>query len=146
MAATLDCGPGSGVALTQVLLWTADGSRLFFLWNEAGFSPASYSQTLGKLREYLVKSGIPAGQAQQYTLHSLKTTFLSYMSQLSIPLAARFLQGPTNHPVLRSFTRGTTCGPHSAHSCFCGERYMQAFVQPALNTAEARHRLQNRRS
>ena len=86
MAATLDCGLGSGVALTQVPLWSADGSDcLFFLWNEAGFSPASYSQTLGKLREYLVKSGIPAGQAQQHTLHSLKTTFLSYMSQLSIP-------------------------------------------------------------
>ena len=46
-----------------------DPDCLFFLWNEAGFSPASYSQTLGKLREYLVKSGIPAGQAQQYTLH-----------------------------------------------------------------------------
>ena len=47
-----------------------DPDCLFFLWNEAGFSPASYSQTLGKLREYLVKSGIPAGQAQQYTLQS----------------------------------------------------------------------------
>ena len=75
-----------------------DPDCLFFLWNEAGFSPASYSQTLGKLREYLVKSGIPAGQAQQYTLHSLKTTFLSYMSQLSIPLAARFLQGHHKPP------------------------------------------------
>ena len=75
-----------------------DPDCLFFLWNELGFSPASYSQTLGKLREYLVKSGIHAGQAQQYTLHSLKTTFLSYMSQLSIPLAARFLQGHRKPP------------------------------------------------
>ena len=32
------------------------------------------------------------------TLHSLKTTFLSYMSQLSIPLAARFLQGHHKPP------------------------------------------------
>ena len=38
--------------------------------------------------------------------------------------------GTTNHPVPRSFILGTTCGPHSAHSCFCGERYMQAFVRP----------------
>ena len=75
-----------------------DPDCLFFLWNEAGFSPASYSQALGKLREYLVKSGIPAGQAQQYTLHSLKIIFLSYMSQLSIPLAARFLQGHHKPP------------------------------------------------
>ena len=46
-----------------------DPDCLFFLWNwnEAGFSPASYSQTLGKLCELLVKSGISAGQAQQHT-------------------------------------------------------------------------------
>ena len=88
------CGTHSGPALVRRRI----PDCLFFLWNELGFSPASYSQTLGKLREYLVKSGIHAGQAQQYTLHSLKTTFLSYMSQLSIPLAARFLQGHRKPP------------------------------------------------
>ena len=139
------CGTHSGPALDRRPILTACS----FLWNEAGFSPASYSQTLGKLREFLVKSGIPAGQAQQYTLHSLKTTFLSCMSQLSILLSARFLQGhhkPPGSAQLYSRALGTTCGPHSAHNCFCGEQCTQAFVQPALNIAEARHHLQNRRS
>ncbi|CAE7223782.1 unnamed protein product [Symbiodinium sp. CCMP2592] len=71
---------------------------LFFLWSETGFAPASYSQALQKLRYMLTLSGIAPAQAAQYTLHSLKTTFLSWMSQLSIPLASRFLQGHHKAP------------------------------------------------
>ncbi|CAE7409132.1 unnamed protein product [Symbiodinium sp. CCMP2592] len=69
---------------------------LFFLWIESGFAPASYSQALQKLRYMLTLSGI--APAAQYTLHSLKTTFLSWMSQLSIPLASRFQQGHHKAP------------------------------------------------
>ncbi|CAE7198904.1 unnamed protein product [Symbiodinium sp. CCMP2592] len=71
---------------------------LFFLWSETGFAPASYSQALQKLRYMLTLSGIAPAQAAQYTLHSLKTTFLSWMSQLSIPLSSRFLQGHHKAP------------------------------------------------
>ncbi|CAE7795738.1 unnamed protein product [Symbiodinium sp. CCMP2592] len=71
---------------------------LFFLWSDTGFAPASYSQALQKLRYMLTLSGIAPAQAAQYTLHSLKTTFLSWMSQLSIPLSSRFLQGHHKAP------------------------------------------------
>ena len=71
---------------------------LFFFWNENAFMPASYSQTLCQLRSYMVKSGIPAAQARTYTLHSLKTTYLSWMAQLSLPPPARFLQGHHKPP------------------------------------------------
>ncbi|CAE7036567.1 unnamed protein product [Symbiodinium sp. CCMP2592] len=71
---------------------------MFFLLSDAGFAPATYSQALQKLRHWLTLSGIEKHQASQYTLHSLKTTFLSWMSQLSIPLASRFLQGHHKTP------------------------------------------------
>ncbi|CAE7036464.1 unnamed protein product [Symbiodinium sp. CCMP2592] len=71
---------------------------MFFLLSDAGFAPATYSQALQKLRYWLTLSGIEPHQASQYTLHSLKTTFLSWMSQLSIPLASRFLQGHHKTP------------------------------------------------
>ncbi|CAE7283540.1 unnamed protein product, partial [Symbiodinium sp. CCMP2592] len=71
---------------------------MFFLLSDAGFAPATYSQALQKLRHWLTLSGIEQHQASQYTLHSLKTTFLSWMSQLSIPLASRFLQGHHKTP------------------------------------------------
>jgi len=60
--------------------------------------PASYSQALCQLRSFLVRAGIPASQARTYTLHSLKTTYLSWMAQLSLPLSARFLQGHHKPP------------------------------------------------
>ena len=71
---------------------------LFFFWAENAFTPASYSQTLCKLRCFLVRAGITAQQARTYTLHSLKTTFLSWMAQLSLPLSSRFLQGHHKPP------------------------------------------------
>ncbi|CAE7270674.1 unnamed protein product [Symbiodinium sp. CCMP2592] len=71
---------------------------MFFLLSDVGFAPATYSQALQKLRHWLTLSGIEPHQASQYTLHSLKTTFLSWMSQLSIPLASRFLQGHHKTP------------------------------------------------
>ena len=71
---------------------------LFFFWGENAFMPASYSQTLCNLRCFLVRAGIPSQQARTYTLHSLKTTFLSWMAQLSLPLSSRFLQGHHKPP------------------------------------------------
>ena len=60
---------------------------LFFLWSDTSFMPASYAQTLFRLRDFLVQAGVPALQARQYTLHSLKTTYLSWMGLLSIPVS-----------------------------------------------------------
>ena len=65
MAFALDRGLGPGVHSGPFGPHT--DPDCFFLWNEAGFSPPSHSQTLGKLCELLVKSGISAGQAQQHT-------------------------------------------------------------------------------
>ena len=66
---------------------------LFFTMGKQGFSPASYAQTLLRLRNFLQESGIPPAQAAGYTLHSLKVTMLSWMAQLDLPLPARTLQG-----------------------------------------------------
>ena len=91
---------GRGLELAQNPLRRPDEPRLafFFLRNESSFAPASYAQTLCRLRELLVRASIPASQARQYTLHSLKTTYLCWMSQLSIPLSACFLQGHHKSP------------------------------------------------
>ena len=66
---------------------------LFFTMGKQGFSPASYAQTLLRLRNFLQESGIPQAQALGYTLHSMKVTMLSWMAQLDLPLPARTLQG-----------------------------------------------------
>ena len=65
----------------------------FFTLGQQGFSPASYAQTLLRLRNFLQEAGIPQAQALSYTLHSLKVTMLSWMAQLDLPLSARTLQG-----------------------------------------------------
>ena len=66
---------------------------LFFSFEAGQFAPASYAQTLLRLRQLLEMSGLPASQWCAYTLHSMKSTFLSWMAQLEIPLTSRFLQG-----------------------------------------------------
>ncbi|CAE7036744.1 hypothetical protein AK812_SmicGene18942 [Symbiodinium microadriaticum] len=66
---------------------------LFCHFSESGFAPASYAQTLCRLRQLLLEAEIPASQVSEYTLHSMKSTYLSWMAQLNIPLSARFLQG-----------------------------------------------------
>ena len=66
---------------------------LFFTMGTQGFSPASYAQTLLRLRHFLQESGMQPEQAANYTLHSLKVTMLSWMAQLDLPLPARTLQG-----------------------------------------------------
>ncbi|CAE7294548.1 unnamed protein product, partial [Symbiodinium necroappetens] len=66
---------------------------LFFHSNESGFAPASYAQTLCRLRQLLLEAAVPASQVGEYTLHSMKSTYLSWMAQLNLPLSARFLQG-----------------------------------------------------
>ena len=66
---------------------------LFFSFEAGQFAPASYAQTLLRLRQLLEMSGLPASQSGAYTLHSMKSTFLSWMAQLEIPLTSRFLQG-----------------------------------------------------
>ncbi|CAE7241641.1 unnamed protein product [Symbiodinium microadriaticum] len=66
---------------------------LFFTMGTQGFSPASYAQTLLRLRHFLQESGMRPEQAANYTLHSLKVTMLSWMAQLDLPLPARTLQG-----------------------------------------------------
>ena len=65
----------------------------FFTVGQQGFSPASYAQTLLRLRNFLQEAGMPQAQALSYTLHSLKVTMLSWMAQLDLPLSARTLQG-----------------------------------------------------
>ena len=66
---------------------------LFFTIGTQNFSPASYAQTLLRLRCFLQESGMQPEQAANYTLHSLKVTMLSWMAQLDLPLPARTLQG-----------------------------------------------------
>ena len=66
---------------------------LFFHSSESGFAPASYAQTLCRLRQLLLEAAVPASQVGEYTLHSMKSTYLSWMAQLNLPLSARFLQG-----------------------------------------------------
>ena len=66
---------------------------LFFHFSESGFAPASYAQTLCRLRQLLLEAAVPALQVGEYTLHSMKSTYLSWMAQLNLPLSARFLQG-----------------------------------------------------
>ena len=66
---------------------------LFFHFSASGFAPASYAQTLCRLRQLLLEAAVPASQVGAYTLHSMKSTYLSWMAQLNLPLSARFLQG-----------------------------------------------------
>ena len=63
---------------------------LFFTWEASEFAPMSYGQALRILRILLSRQGraLPV-QAQSYTLHSCKATFLSYMSQLCLDSEAR---------------------------------------------------------
>ncbi|CAE7717896.1 unnamed protein product [Symbiodinium necroappetens] len=68
----------------------------FFTMGTQGFSPASYAQTLLRLRNFLQESGMQPEQAANYTLHSLKVTMLSWMAQLDLPLPARFQLEPEN--------------------------------------------------
>ena len=66
---------------------------LFFCYEAGQFAPASYAQTLLRMRQLLELSGLSAAQSSAYTLHSMKSTFLSWMAQLEISLTSRFLQG-----------------------------------------------------
>ncbi|CAE7243908.1 unnamed protein product [Symbiodinium sp. CCMP2592] len=78
---------------------------MFFLLSDAGFAPATYSQALQKLRHWLTPSGIEPQQAAQYTLHSLKTTFLSWMGiieLLALPGSAQLYSRDDVWPALRA--------------------------------------------
>ena len=66
---------------------------LFFCYEAGQFAPASYAQTLSRLRQLLELSGLTPAESNAYTLHSMKSTLLSWMAQLEIPLTSRFLQG-----------------------------------------------------
>ena len=65
----------------------------FFTVGKQGFAPASYAQTLLRLRNFLQEAGVAQAEALSYTLHSMKVTMLSWMAQLDLPLPARTLQG-----------------------------------------------------
>ena len=65
---------------------------LFFQYDEQSFTPMSYCQTLAHLRQ-LLQLFAPHMDVSSYTLHSLKVTALSAMSQLDVPELQRRLQG-----------------------------------------------------
>ena len=65
---------------------------LFFCYEAGQFAPASYAQTLSRLRQ-LLELSTPA-ESNAYTLHSMKSTLLSWMAQLEMPLTSRFFTGP----------------------------------------------------
>ena len=62
----------------------------FFCYEAGQFAPASCAQTLSRLRQLLELSGLTPAESNAYTLHSMKSTFLSWMAQLEIPLTSHF--------------------------------------------------------
>ena len=70
---------------------------LFFTSNEEEFCPLSYGQVLSSLRGLLVHVGVPSGEASRFTLHSMKVTLLSILSQLGESESSRAAQGHHAH-------------------------------------------------
>ena len=81
-------------------------------------------------------------QARQYTLHSLKTTYLSWMGLLSIPVSARFLQGHHRIPVSAQFyTAETKFGRRYEPRLLMWRLYTQDFAHLDPSTGAAKLRL-----
>ena len=70
---------------------------LFFTSNDEEFCPLSYGQVLSSLRGLLVYVGVPSGEASRFTLHSMKVTLLSILSQLGESESSRAAQGHHAH-------------------------------------------------
>ena len=70
---------------------------LFFTSNEEEFCPLSYGQVLSSLRGLLIQLGVPSGEASRFTLHSMKVTLLSILSQLGESESSRAAQGHHAH-------------------------------------------------
>ena len=66
---------------------------LFFLSDDAEWRPMSYAQALSAFRGALVAAGLSPHEAGNYTLHSLKTSFLASLAQLQVSFKKRGLQG-----------------------------------------------------
>ena len=65
---------------------------LFFSYSADSFAPLSYAAALKTLRTLLVSwGGCP--DPSVYTLHSMKSTFLSWMAQVGVPEELRAKQG-----------------------------------------------------
>ena len=70
---------------------------LFFTSNDEEFCPLSYGQVLSSLRGLLVYLGVPSGEASRFTLHSMKVSLLSVLSQLGESESSRAAQGHHAH-------------------------------------------------
>ena len=70
---------------------------LFFTSNDEEFCPLSYGQVLSSLRGLLVYLGVPSGEASRFTLHSMKVSLLSILSQLGESESSRAAQGHHAH-------------------------------------------------
>ena len=70
---------------------------LFFTSNEEEFCPLSYGQVLSSFRGLLVQLGVPLGEASRFSLHSMKVTLLSMLSQLGESESSRAAQGHHAH-------------------------------------------------
>ena len=65
---------------------------LFFSFSSNSFAPLSYAATLKSLRTLLTTWG-GCKDSSVYTLHSMKSTFLSWMAQVGVPEELRAKQG-----------------------------------------------------
>ena len=100
----------------------------FFTMGTQGFSPASYAQTLLRLRNFLQESGTQPEQAANYTLHSLKVTMLSWMAQPVIDQQPASGQaGPKASASQPSPPAATPQTPPE----FCDTVAQEAYTQPA---------------
>ena len=70
---------------------------LFFTSNDEEFCPLSYGQVLSSLRGLLIHIGVPSNEASRFTLHSMKVTLLSILSQLGESESSRAAQGHHAH-------------------------------------------------
>ena len=70
---------------------------LFFTSNDEEFCPLSYGQVLSNFRGLLIHLGVPSGEASRFTLHSMKVTLLSTLSQLGESESSRAAQGHHAH-------------------------------------------------
>ena len=91
---------------------------LFFGLSNDSFAPLSYAATLKSLRTLLVTWG-GCSDATAYTLHSMKSTFLSWMAQVGVPEELRAPRGTTGSR-LRSCTLEMTFSPSSVPRNFGG--------------------------
>ena len=70
---------------------------LFFTPNDEEFCPLSYGQVLSSLRGLLIHLGVPPAESSRFTLHSMKVTLLSTLSQLGESESSRAAQGHHAH-------------------------------------------------